>query len=186
MFYLLDKAKIYNKKKLTIGTQEIEGLCTINNKTFLFECRKVFMPRIEELDIKKRLMEIFYLKSRKINKGIGMICGIKMNKPIISKYRHSFEEKISTYFDEFNKSNSFDRINYSIEDETGIFSACSYDEASLIEAKELKNYDVLFYLSPQGNKGDMVYLTGGTQSIFQVSQTTIYKKLESILKEKKK
>jgi len=138
IFNILDKGGIDNKKKFTVGIQEIEGTCTINNKVFLFECRKVFMPKIEELDIKKRLMEVFYVKSRNMNKGIGMICGVKMARPIIGKYRQSFEEKISTYFKKLNKHAGFNEINYIIEDETGLFSATNYNEASLIEAKELK------------------------------------------------
>ncbi|WP_100336624.1 hypothetical protein [Hymenobacter chitinivorans] len=186
IFNILDKGKIENKKKFTVGLQEIEGTCIINGKIFLFECRKVFMPKIEELDIKKRLMEVFYIKSRKINKGIGMICGIKMTRPITGNYRQSFEEKISTYFDNFNKHTGFNEIDYTVEDRTGTFTATNYNEASLIEAKEIKNYDVLFYLSPKENKGEMIHLIGGTQSMFQVPQTAIYKKLENILKEKKK
>ncbi|MBO3270458.1 hypothetical protein [Hymenobacter defluvii] len=186
IFNILDRSNIPNQKKIVIGDQEIEGICTINGKQFLFECRKVFMPRIEDLDIKKRLMEVFYLKSKTMNKGIGIICGIRMTRPIISSYRQSFEEKISTFFENFNKSDGFNKINYVIEDETGLFNAINYDEASLIEAKGLKKYDVLFYLSPTGNKGNMVHLVGGTQGVFEVTQTALYKKLENILKEKKK
>ena len=186
IYNLLDTNKIINNKKPVINNQELEGTCELNDNIFLFECRKVFMPKIDELDIIKRLLEVFFLNKTKINKPIGMICGIKMKRPIKSVFRNSFEEKINTFFLKFNSSNNFDTIDYTITDEAGTFKVCNYSKEALIEAQEIIKYDALFYLIPEESKSNITYLRGASQGNFQVAQTEIYKKIESILKEKRK
>lgn len=185
IFYRLDIANIPNNKKTQIGKQEIEGLCEINHNTFLFECRKVFMPKIHELDTAKRLMNIFYIKSRKSNSLVPLICGIKFNRPFQNNYRYLFESKIAKFFNKLNRNNLFLDGNYLDVDQCGILEAKPYSESNLVEAKEITNYDVLFFIIPSNKYNSHSHLRAGMESSFRVYQSTIDQKLETILKEKK-
>lgn len=189
IYNLLDKNRIPNKKKTLVGRQVIEGSFIISNNEYLFECRKVFMPKIQELDIMRRLMTDFWQYGKTMKKGMGMICTINLKRPLSGRHRSHFETRIKQYFEDFNKLThlSKNKIDYFVEDEFGDFKAIDYDEATLIEVEELKKYDILFYIIPpiipipeQPNRYGVKIICN-----FSVYQSKIYKKLENVLKEKK-
>lgn len=86
-----------------------------------------------------------------------------------------------------NKFKVAPEIKYRIEDEFGIFYAINFDEASLVEIKNRKEYDILFYIQPTNvmTKDGMRYI-GKIVSNFSVAESKIYDKLKAVLKEKKR
>jgi hypothetical protein len=187
IYNILDENKIENKKKTLVNKQIIEGTCIISDTEYLFECRKVFMPKIQELDIMRRLMSDFRKYGNEMHSGFGMICTINFKRPISGKHRSHFESRIKKYFEWFNKFKCLNKIDYFIEDEFGEFKATNYDEATLIETRELKKYDIIFYITPpkviipnQPNRYEAKVISN-----FHVFHSKIYKKLENVLKEKK-
>jgi hypothetical protein len=187
IYYLLDLQGISNKKKIKVGNQIIEGTCTMAGKEFLFECRKLYMPNLEELDIKRRLLNDLYFFGNSLKHGYGMICTIHFKKPLQAKHRLNFAKMIRQYFEGFNKLKSAPTINYTHEDELGTFKAINYDILSFEEITKLKSYDILFYLiQPENPIPNIPYqYVGKIISNFGTSKRDIYKKLEQILKEKK-
>jgi hypothetical protein len=185
IFRILDLSNVPNKKKVTDGRQEIEGTCIINGIEFLFECRKIFLPKINELDIMKRLANIFYLKMKAINKAVAMMCCITLKRPISGNHMSVFKEKISRFFKNLNDSQGFASIDYVDDDEVGTFKVSDYNEASLIEARELLNYDMIFY-STLHSVGEKIHVRGKIEFFFKLAHSVIYKKFESALKEKRR
>jgi len=92
------------------------------------------------------------------------------------------------FFEEYNKLPEVHTIDYLIEDEYGIFKAINFDQAEFIEAKAGKVYDVIFTVEPPAVliPGVLNRARAGATSRFSISQSKIYKKLESALREKKK
>jgi hypothetical protein len=188
IFNFLDKKNIPNRKKIKLNDQELEGTCILFGNEYLFECRKIFMPKLNEFDVMRRLMTEFWFESKKINKGYGMICTVSLKRPIKGEHYSVFEKKIKKYFADFNEfKETIAKIEYIIEDEFGSFKVIDYDEASLIEIKAAKKYDVLFYVVPPlnpirnvPNKYDIKITCN-----FFIFQNALYKKTESVLKEKK-
>ena len=142
-YKLLDDCGISNNKKIVVGNQVIAGTCNILNTEFLFECRKIFMPNIQDLDVLRRLMKDFVSSiQNKIKGGIGMICTITLKRPITGKHRSSFHQKIDTYFSKLNSLRRYNIIiDYTIEDEMGTFKAINYNQADLIEIPQ--SYEAL-------------------------------------------
>jgi len=187
VFKRFDDNQIPNKKKYLMGAQMIEGSCVIDNREYLFECRKIFMPKISELDIMRRLMIDFWKHATKTTKGIGMICTVSFKKPITGKHRSNFENRIKVFFEKLNNKTYVTNINYHITDDYGTFKVIDYNEASLFEIKEFKKYDILYYVIPpkipvpnQPNKYNAKIICN-----FSTFQSKIYEKLENVLKEKK-
>jgi hypothetical protein len=185
VFKILDLNSVENRKKIFVGNQEIEGICNIKGVEFLFECRKIFLPRTNDLDTFKQIMTFLYLKGKEMNKVAGMICGIKLNRPVQGNQKVAFKEKIEKFFKALNDSEGFSSIDYTDNDNAGVFRVFDYTPASLIEARELSNYDILFCAIPQGEVRGKIHLRLGIEGFFKVGHDAIYKKLESALKEKK-
>jgi|GEM_PF-3144834 len=82
VFMILDKNKIPNRKKYIVDNQEIEGTFRMLGEEYLFECRKIYMPGLEELDVIKSILDVFGKYGKTLNKISGMICMIKVARPI--------------------------------------------------------------------------------------------------------
>lgn len=187
VFKRLDENRIQNKKKYFVGAQEIEGTCTIAEKLYLFECRKIFLPKIQELDILRRLLMDFDKYGKTLTKGMGMICSITFNWPITGKHRSNFESRIREFFKALNQL-TYAHIDYNVSDEYGTFRAIDYDEATLIEIKGSKKYDILHYVIPPKVPvpGQANFYQGKVLANFFTLQSKIHKKFEEALKEKKR
>ncbi|MDH7464682.1 hypothetical protein QEG73_25520 [Chitinophagaceae bacterium 26-R-25] len=188
IYRLLDVNQIPNEKKIVSGNQQLEGTCVLNQKTFLFECRKAFLPGIHELDTMRRLTIDLQMLGQNMKHGIGMICCIKMNRPVSSRHHHEMLTKLQLFFKRLNEFTSTPKIQYRHEDEYGTFTAVDYDEATLIETKSKKEYDLLYYVIPPlaPIPGIQNHYRVKIISHFEVYRSKIYSKLESVLKEKKK
>jgi hypothetical protein len=187
IYRLLDVHKIPNTKKPTINGQVLEGTCVIADALYLFECRKAFMPRIRELDVMRRLMTDFYMQGQKMKAGFGMIVTIALKRPITAAHKNHFEKVLTTYFDGLNGLNEPAKIDYFFEDAFGTFRAKDFDEASLIETKTKKDYDILFSVRPPKVPVPNTpnYYSVKISCNFSVLESKVYKKLEEILKEKR-
>lgn len=184
-----DLNNIPNKKKVVLENgQEIEGLCKIDNTEYIFECRKIYMPNISELDIKRRLLVDFYILINEKKLALGMIVTILFQRPIQAFYRDNYQKKIKEYFKILQKhnGNSSVDIQYTIKDDTGIFKAINFTEADRIEIQAAKKFDVMFYLTPPTRISfDLNHSRGKVICNFSVLHSVVYKKLEAVLKEKK-
>jgi hypothetical protein len=188
IFRLLDKQGIPNLKKPIVDGKPLEGICELNGKEFLFECRKIFLPQIEELDVKRRLMTDLWQLGQAQKYGRGMICTIQLSKPITPQHRDNFKQKLLTYFARLNEISQAIKIDYKHTDELGIFAAIDYDVATLIEIQARKNFDLVFYVVPPEKPilGTPNLYHAKVICNFSVYQSQIYKKLETVLKEKMK
>jgi len=182
----LDRAGIKNDKKVVSGNQVLEGTCELNGKTFLFECRKLYMPGLAEIDIKLRVL--MSLAQVKLKKGTGMICTINFQKPLIGKHRANFAEKIRLYFDGINKLTDAPLIRYEHADAFGSFKAINFSQAALQEAREKKDYEILYYLEDKGKLGDsgLHQFQGKILTNFDFAKSKVYDKLRAVLREKKR
>lgn len=187
IYRALDINNIANSKKPIVGNQVLEGVFMVGNKEWLFECRKVFMPRIHELDIKTRLMRDIYKYAQTQQYGRGMICRISINKPMKGAHRSNLLEKIKRYFHALNADNKSFKIDYTDTDEFGTFTAVNYNDATLVEIKSRREYDILLVVIPPKIPvpGIPDYYAVKIDSNFSVDRSIVYEKLEIILKEKK-
>lgn len=188
IFRMLDLYKVPNAKKVISENQVLEGTFELNDTTFLFECRKVFMPKMEELDIKRRLMTDFWQLGQKYQTGTGLICTIKLNRPLAGIHRSDLGNKLRIFFKKLSTFKTQVKVDYTYVGNYGEFKAIDYDEATLIEIKAKKEYDVLYYVIPpkipaQGMLNRYQAFIGCN---FSVAEKDIVKKLETVLKEKKK
>jgi hypothetical protein len=187
IYRLLD-LNIANAKKVVSGNQVLDGTCELAGRTFLFECRKAFLPKIQELDVKRRILTDIWLMSQKYPVGIGMICTIKLNRPVVGVHHSDMRETLSGFFKKLSEIKGPVSIQYKHAGDYGAFSAIDYDEASLIEIQATKDFDVLYYVVPPKMpvRGIPDHYQAKIACNFSVSQFQIIKKLESLLKEKKK
>lgn len=188
IYRFLDENKITNEKKAQEGIQELEGLLDFGGLKFLFECRKVFIPKLKEVDLLRRVMTDLTLQAKTMKAGYGMIVSITLSRPIEGAHYNSFKNKIRTFFDRFNKSSGIKGIDYVVSDKFGEFKVENYSEATLVTLTELNKPDVLFYLKPLEFilPGVKAYYQAKSICNFSIFRYKIYEKLEEVLKEKKK
>lgn len=188
IYRMLDLSKISNIKKLVSGNQILEGTCELYGKTFLFECRKAFMPKMNELDVMRRLLMDISLLGQQMQGGVGMICTIKLTRPVTGAHRSDLADKLRQYFKKLGEIKSKVTIQYTHQGYYGSLSAIDYDEATLIEIQSKKDYDVLYYVIPPKIPvpGIPDLYRARISCNFFVDNSQIYKKLETLLKEKKK
>ena len=186
IYHLLDRNGIKNSKKVKIGKQIVEGVIYDQEKEYLFECKKVFMPMVGEFDILRRLLIDFKRFSGKMKGGTGIICTIKLTRPVSGKHRSYFERIIKEYFLRINKK-GVNAVQYCIDSEFGSFYATHYDEATFVETKDLKLYDMIFYLIPPKSpmENQINYYSGKSICNFSYTYSEIYDKLKKVLKQKK-
>jgi len=147
-YRLLDRNQIANRKKPIFNNQELEGTCTILNHEFLFECRKLYAPNVEQLNTLCTIIEKFFRCIESMNKGIGLIATIKLKDRNAKSNKDKFIKKIKTFTNEFNFRNDFGIIPYCISDNTGEFSIINYDKIDLLEIESKKDYDILAKIIP--------------------------------------
>lgn len=188
IYRMLDLSKVSNIKKLVSRNQILEGTCELNGKTFLFECRKAFLPKMNELDVMRRLLTDIWLLGQQMQGGVGMICTIKLTRPVTGAHRSDLADKLRQYFKKLGEIKSKVTIQYTHQGNYGALSAIDYDEATLIEIQSKKDYDVLYYVIPPKIPvpGIPDLYRARISCNFFVSNSQIYKKLETLLKEKKK
>ncbi|MES1222283.1 MAG: hypothetical protein ABUT20_42700, partial [Bacteroidota bacterium] len=188
IYRMLDSNKIPNIKKLVSENHVLEGTCELNGKTFLFECRKAFMPKMNELDVKRRLLTDIWLLGQQMQGGVGMICTIKLTRPITGAHRSDLADKLRQYFKRLEGIKSKVTIQYTHQGDYGSLSAIDYDEATLIEIQAKKDYDVLYYVIPPKIPvpGIPDHYRAKISCNFSLNNSQIYKKLETLLKEKKR
>lgn len=188
VYRILDQHTIPNEKKPLVNNQTLEGICILKGQEFLFECRKSFLPNISELDIKRRLMTDIWQLSQSQKHGTGMICTLQLSRPVLGIHRENAKQKLRAYFKTLNEIEGENRIAYTHSDEYGTFAAINYDEADLIEIKAKKEYDVLLYIVPPKYPvpGIPNYYHAEVACNFSLNRSEIYKKLETVLREKKK
>lgn len=186
IYRLLDQHCIPNNKKPWIGNQPVEGICVINEKEFLFECRKAYIPDMHRIDIPRRIAIDFETFGRETPPPTGIICTITFNLPLRAVHRDHYLQTIKRFFKLLRSDTiSYNPLNYTVQNEFGVFQAINYDIASLIEVKNRKNYDVLFYARPVGELSEFILLLPRAEYSFRLEQQKVNKKVESILKEKR-
>ncbi|MEZ2442796.1 hypothetical protein AB6805_13825 [Chitinophaga sp. RCC_12] len=188
IFHLCDKNKIPNDKKVWENGQELEGTMTINNNVFLYECRKTFIPKRDELDIVRRLITTLYQLIPNISKYIpgGMIWSITFKRPILLKpgqYVTKFSDCVDLFIKRLNTFEGIPDIQYEHDMDEGTFSAQNYSEANHFEIQNMKQFDIIVTQKPGTQHGHFkLNITGN----FGVYRTKIYKKLENAIRSKKK
>jgi len=186
VFRLLDYNKIANTKKPMEGKKELDVVCTINEIEFLGECRKVYAPNINLLDIEKYFMEKLYLKLQKLNKGFGLIGTIKFHNPNSKNIKEVIEAKLNKFIKGFNEQ-TFHTIDYHDKDEQGELSVINYTEVDSIEIeKNFAQYHLVFKVIPPHNPVPNVpnHYRVELKSGFQIPQSKVTGKLFSALNEK--
>lgn len=177
----LDLCKIVNQKKVMLNGKEREGLCLLNEKVFLMECKKAYYPKLDSLDILCNLQRTLMRKSDQFRNPKGMILSINMQKPLQKRYKAEFKRLIPT-LSNWNAliSESTPQFESNLLD--GRIAMQMFSDIALIEAERLTKYDVLFHLKPARTATGQPYLKGSTVLSFSMLQTEILKKLETILK----
>lgn len=188
IYRLFDLNSVANVKKVVSGNQVLEGTCELDGKTFLFECRKAFMPNIKKLDVLRRIMTDIYLLGQEFPLGVGMICTIKLTHPVAGIHLSDMREKLRGFFKKLNGTKSRVTIQYTHGGEFGVLAAIDYDEATLIDVQAKKDYDVLYYVKPPRIPvpGVPDFYRARISCNFSVAESQVYKKLETMFKEKKR
>jgi hypothetical protein len=188
IYRMLDANHIENDKKTIINSQTLDGTVMIDDKKFLFECRKVFLPRIGDLDIYRRLMMDIEKAIHEMRGGIGLIGTISMSRPIVAQHRSNFLEKIKLFFKRLKTEQKYSKIDYKHSDKFGSLDVIDYAEDMLVEIKSKEVYDLLFYIKPPLRRiqGIKDHYQVRIVCNFSISREMIYKKLEAVLKEKRK
>ena len=188
IYRLFDLNCVSNAKKVVSGNQVLEGTCELDGKTFLFECRKAFLPKIHELDVMRRILTGIWILGQEFPLGIGMICTIKLTRPVAGIHLSDMTEKLRGFFKRLSEIKSRVKIQYTHGGEFGILSAIDYDEASLIDIQAKKDYDVLYYVKPPRIPAPGVpdFYRARISCNFSITQSQVYKKLEAMFKEKKR
>ncbi|PSL24415.1 hypothetical protein [Chitinophaga ginsengisoli] len=184
IYQKLDNAGILNKKKVVRNNQELEGVCQINGREFLFECKKAYYPKLDSLDALVYVLKTFSAKRTMFNNPQGMICFLTVPKPIVKGFKKAFNAYLPTLVN-LNNSLSASTPEFSEDLFGGKVTVKLYDEIDFIEAHLQNNYDILFYLKPVSRLDGLRYLYGKSVVNFSQYQSEIFKKLEGILKKVK-
>ncbi len=191
-YRLLDSNGIPNVKKPVVAGQELEGFCTLLDKEYLFECRKLYMPGVDELDVRMTIQTELY-RSLQANPNAafpdsGAIITVQLSDPCIAKNKAVFSQKISAFFKRVNARHNPVALPYEDSDEYGTFRVANY---SLDRAMELDNgdgHDVYCILYPAVAVvlGQPRHHRVGGGFSHSVSQDKITEKLIGALKEKRR
>jgi hypothetical protein len=140
-----------------------------------------------EVDVKWRVLRDLALVGGKLRHACGMICTLHFNKPIQGKHRNNFSNMIKTYFDGINDLTVLPEIKYTHTDEFGEFKAINYDKAALEQIKESKDFEILYYLEQTDKVAEngLPMFEGKIITNFNISKNEVYKKLKTVLREKK-
>jgi len=188
-FRMLDFNKVPNLKKVFEGQQEKEGVCTIGGLDFLFECKKLYMPHIEKLDIRKAVLSEIVLQLQHLKFGTGIIIYAKFKEPVDNSIKDIFRDKIQNFVNGLNRRTSISQINYHDESQHGTLSVINYSEADAFEMENLKkDWDVYFKLVPPPimTPGIPAKFIAHGDTKFSIERSKVTDKLIAALKQKRK
>jgi hypothetical protein len=184
IYWKLDKGGIINKKKVSRNNQELEGLCNINGKEFLFECKKAYYPRVDSLDALVNVLRTLSLKCSLFGNRRGIIFHLTIQKSISRRFKKVFNDYFPTLV-KISNSLSLSNSEFSKDLDGGTVSIKLYDEIDFIEAKLKNDFHVLFYVKPVIKANNLLDMEGKVILNFSLYQSEIFKKLEGILKKAK-
>lgn len=188
VFRLLDYNKISNQKKAMEGDKELDILCNINETEFLCECRKIYAPDVNLLEIQKYFMEKLYLGLTKLNKGFGLIGTIKFTNFNDIHAKKKFDERLTKFITEFNEK-KFNTIDYHDKDENGEFSVINYTAANNVETENnFSQFHIVFKIIPPFNitPGIPNHYNVDLKCNFSIPQYKVTRKLLSTITDKQK
>jgi hypothetical protein len=188
IFRLLDYNNIPNQKKAKEGTKELDVVCNINETEFLCECRKLYAPDLNLLQLEKYFTEKLYLHLKTLNKSFGLIGTIKFTNFNVIQVKKNFNLKLIKFIKEFNEQN-FSTIDYHDKDENGELSVINYTAANNIETdNNFSQYHIVFKVIPpfEITPGILNHYRVGIEFNFSYSQFKVTRKLLDALTDKQK
>lgn len=188
VFRLLDYNKISNQKKAVEGGKELDILCNINGTEFLCECRKIYAPDVNLLEIQKYFMEKLYLSLTKLNKLFGLIGTIKFTNFNDIHAKKKFDQRLTKFITEFNEQ-KFHTIDYHDKDENGEFSVINYTAVNNIEIdNNFSQFHMVFKIIPPFNitPGIPNHYNIDLKCNFSIPQYKVTRKLLSTITDKQK
>lgn len=188
---LLEYNKIKTIKDVKEGKnleKELDGVCEINGKEYLMECKKEYIPNIVLLQTLISLSQNIFLNLQSRTKGVGLIGTIKLSVVNDVKNKEAFSKKLNLLFSRLEKE-IFKTIDYHEKDAYGELNVIDYSKETSIEVnKEPSDYHVIFKVIPPNNPLPNVpnLYTVDMKMNFQVKQYEIERKVLNSLENKKK
>jgi hypothetical protein len=179
IFRLLDYNKIPNEKKPKEGEKELDVVCTINNTEFLGECKKLYAPGVDFMDLLQYVMISIVINLKKLNRGQGLIGLIKFGQNNDQAMKTVFENKLSKFAQWFNETR-FQKLDYKDICADGELIIYEHSEANIVETESIRSsFDITFKIIPPSTP---VYGIPNTyhsdiQANFELAQNKINRKL---------
>lgn len=186
-YRLLDFNRIKNKKKIWQGNRELEGECWINNKRFMFECKKLYAIQQEEIDAVMAIGNEFLLRIQSIHVAKELI-GYVFLKKEVKTAKGRFSKRLKDYLKFFEK-NPNEKIDVVYEDDLGKMQIEEFDTARFIEyGYSLPGPNVIFRLTPPTVilPDSPSHFRLNIQQYFVQTQSKITKKLLEVIRQKRK
>ena len=191
-YQLLDNNRIPNVKKPFENDQELEGLCTILGREYLFECRKLYLPGVAELDVRHVvLMELIKHLPRfgkKAQAGMGIIATIKFTDAADKRNKQRFSQRILEFIKRADAHEGFATVDYNHSDEYGTLYITNYftDRKNKLKNEDECDVYVIIYPAPVPVQDQPVHhrIEGGINHSVLREKTTA--KLLSAFKEKRR
>ena len=187
LFRLFDYNNIQNVKTAKEGKKALDIICTINEKEFLCECRKIYNPEFESIKRKMKVFENILLQFQKLNTCVGLIGTIKFTQPEAG-ISEIYRKKLLKFIHELNKSNC-QSIEYQDNDKYGELLIKNYSIINNIEVdKNRSEFDIIFKIIPpfsiipNARNSFRIHITGNNF----IPQWKINRKLYTALEDKKK
>src|SRR5690606_23154731 len=147
-FRLFDYNKIENLKTAKEGKKSLDIVCTINEKEFLCECRKIYNPEFISIKRKMQVFENILLQFQKLKSCVGLIGTIKFIQSENVDINEIYGKKLLRFFNEFNK-NKWHRIEYEDTDIYGQLSIKNWSVINKIEVdRNASKFDIIFKIIP--------------------------------------
>lgn len=185
VFRMMDNSGIPNQKKIVIDQQPLDATCTIDGQLFLVECKKNFQPDVGDWDVIRRLTIDFMKASRRFSVGEGVICSIRLARPITGKQYHVFQQLIRECSSRWKVAPDFLITPVKVTIPEGTIALDPFNE-QLLKALEAESPDVLCHTQKQGDfvegKGQLYEV--GVGFMKSVYNDELYKSLERSLERK--
>ncbi len=183
IYRVMDENEIVNKKLVDDDGQELEGTCNLDGREFLFECKKVFLPDLELLDISRRLMEGVIVTNHSVVPVAPNIYQFNFKRPVSVNQLPVLIKKYNDFVGRI--ENRYAAVAEELEDEcaNGSLTISRNTKELLEQVRKVKNYDVLcVFDEPVQLPDGQISGRFGLFANFAVAQSKIYKKLEDVLK----
>lgn len=188
LFRLFDYNKIQNSKTAKEGNKLLDIVCTINEKEFLCECRKIYNPEFTSIKRKMRVFENILLQFQNLKSCVGLIGTIKFISLENVDINEIYKKKLLRFFSELNK-NKWHSIEYEDIDEHGQLLIKNWSGINKIEVeRDASDFDIIFKvippysIIPNARNPFRIKITGKNF----IPQWKINKKLFTALEDKKK